>query len=298
MTKNTITKYREKSGLTQSALAEKLNVTRQTVSSWETGRTEPDIDSMTRMAEIFGIDMNALTGFSAAHTEIKRPIFEIFLGLAVVPAIAACFSGAGFDNIFTIWVLLFCSLVTVIPLACIAKSGDFTMLSGYDKNAEYNTTELRRMLYTICMHISCDTLAWEVILAFCAFGKMGKVVVVTVALAYVMDFLLSILIISKKYESRVYINKPNKPADKAFAGVSVPYIIMITAQCIILTLKCAIDERHGLAVAMCFAALIAETAWLLYEFAQNRNNSEYVPRNVLRYTVIAFGIVCTVLMLL
>ena len=36
-------------GLTQDALAGMLHVTRQTVSSWEIGRTEPDLDTLPRL---------------------------------------------------------------------------------------------------------------------------------------------------------------------------------------------------------------------------------------------------------
>lgn len=41
-----IKKFREEKGLTQDRLAATLNVTRQTLSSWETGRTQPDIDTL------------------------------------------------------------------------------------------------------------------------------------------------------------------------------------------------------------------------------------------------------------
>ena len=41
-----IKKLRTDKKLTQDALAEKINVTRQTISSWENGRTQPDIDML------------------------------------------------------------------------------------------------------------------------------------------------------------------------------------------------------------------------------------------------------------
>lgn len=45
-----IRKYREEKGMSQEELAQAMNVTRQTVSSWETGRTEPDIDTLHKIA--------------------------------------------------------------------------------------------------------------------------------------------------------------------------------------------------------------------------------------------------------
>ena len=46
--------------LTQDELAEKLFVTRQTVSNYETGKSRPDVDMLTRIAEILDTDVNTL----------------------------------------------------------------------------------------------------------------------------------------------------------------------------------------------------------------------------------------------
>lgn len=46
--------------LTQEQVAEKLNVTRQTVSSYESGRTRPDIDTLVRYSEIYGVELESL----------------------------------------------------------------------------------------------------------------------------------------------------------------------------------------------------------------------------------------------
>lgn len=53
--KSTIKKLRIEKGLTQDELAEKLNVTRQAVSNWENGKTQPDIETLTKLAEIFDV---------------------------------------------------------------------------------------------------------------------------------------------------------------------------------------------------------------------------------------------------
>ena len=49
-------------GLTQEQLAQQLSVTRQSVSSWELGRTEPDFETAGRLAEIFGTSVSSLLG--------------------------------------------------------------------------------------------------------------------------------------------------------------------------------------------------------------------------------------------
>ena len=53
-------KYRNQAGLSQDALAEKIFVSRQTISNWETGKNYPDINSLLRMSEVFGVSVDAL----------------------------------------------------------------------------------------------------------------------------------------------------------------------------------------------------------------------------------------------
>lgn len=58
---------RQEKGMTQSQAAEELGVTRQTVSSYESGRTRPDFDTLMRLAEIYGVSFeDVLLGNSRA----------------------------------------------------------------------------------------------------------------------------------------------------------------------------------------------------------------------------------------
>ena len=50
--------YRKK--LTQTQLAEKLNITDRAVSKWETGKSMPDSSIMLELCEILGITVNEL----------------------------------------------------------------------------------------------------------------------------------------------------------------------------------------------------------------------------------------------
>ena len=52
---NKINQLRKLSGMTQEQLAEKLNVSRQTISKWEKGLSIPDAEMLIRLAEILVI---------------------------------------------------------------------------------------------------------------------------------------------------------------------------------------------------------------------------------------------------
>lgn len=53
---------RKKIGMTQEQLANKLGVTRQTVSKWENGMSVPDADILTNMADVFDVTVSELLG--------------------------------------------------------------------------------------------------------------------------------------------------------------------------------------------------------------------------------------------
>lgn len=51
---------RKSKNLTQDDVAEKLNVTRQTVSKWETNQSKPDFDKILPLCDLYGISANEL----------------------------------------------------------------------------------------------------------------------------------------------------------------------------------------------------------------------------------------------
>lgn len=55
-----ILKLRKEKGLSQEEVAEKLNVTRQTVSKWETGESKPDFDKIIPLCDLFSITTEEL----------------------------------------------------------------------------------------------------------------------------------------------------------------------------------------------------------------------------------------------
>lgn len=51
---------RMRAGFTQEQAAEALLVSRQTISNWETGKTYPDIVSVVKMSDLYGVSLDAL----------------------------------------------------------------------------------------------------------------------------------------------------------------------------------------------------------------------------------------------
>ena len=60
--KDVLFELRKKNDLTQDELAEKLYVTRQAVSRWESGETTPNIETLKMLSKLYDVSINTLLG--------------------------------------------------------------------------------------------------------------------------------------------------------------------------------------------------------------------------------------------
>ena len=71
---SSLSEARKKKGLSQEAVAEKLGVSRQTISKWETDETLPDIRQSKRMAALYKLSLDQLIDFDLDVQDIQRAI--------------------------------------------------------------------------------------------------------------------------------------------------------------------------------------------------------------------------------
>ena len=57
---NQLMELRRRVGMTQEELAERVGVSRQTLSKWETGESSPDLDKAGRLARVFDVSLDTL----------------------------------------------------------------------------------------------------------------------------------------------------------------------------------------------------------------------------------------------
>lgn len=75
MFKDNLMELRKMSSMSQEELAEKIGVSRQTLSKYETGETLPDIEKCMALAEVFGVTIDDLVHYTK----------EDHLGLGIPP---------------------------------------------------------------------------------------------------------------------------------------------------------------------------------------------------------------------
>lgn len=71
---NSLSSARKKSGLSQEEVAEKLGVSRQTISKWELGETLPDIQQSKKLSVLYHMTLDELVDFDIEIKEIEEAI--------------------------------------------------------------------------------------------------------------------------------------------------------------------------------------------------------------------------------
>lgn len=72
-----IKKLREKEGLTQLEFAQKLNISNKTLSKYETNKSTPDYDTLTKIANYFKVSTDYLLGKDSENTKLDDALFKL-----------------------------------------------------------------------------------------------------------------------------------------------------------------------------------------------------------------------------
>jgi len=144
-----IKKLRNEKGLTQEKLAEKFNVSRRTVSRWETGSNIPDLDILIEMADYFNVDLRELLDGERKSEKMDKALEETVLKVAdysnyekrKITNIMRIYFTVGIIALIINFVLDFCELPetfwlgfaqgSCIGLALVAMILGLTSTSGY-----------------------------------------------------------------------------------------------------------------------------------------------------------------------
>lgn len=73
---DTLIHLRRKAGLSQQQLADSLGLSRSAIGMYETGKREPDMETLRMFSEFFGVDMNTLTSPQTAQDAELAELLE------------------------------------------------------------------------------------------------------------------------------------------------------------------------------------------------------------------------------
>ena len=73
MFKDNLIALRKMNGLSQEELAAKINVSRQTLSKYETGESLPDVEKCKQIADVFEVSLDDLVNYDSKNTGLGVP---------------------------------------------------------------------------------------------------------------------------------------------------------------------------------------------------------------------------------
>lgn len=73
---DTLLHLRRQAGLSQQALADATGLSRSAVGMYETGKREPDLETLRLLSEFFSVDMNTLTSPESAQNAELAELLE------------------------------------------------------------------------------------------------------------------------------------------------------------------------------------------------------------------------------
>ena len=117
-----IYELRKKANLSQEQLAEKVGVSRQTISKWELGETAPDIKQAQILSQIFNVSLDELTG-----NDTKEVIYEKVSNTEKLAGLII--------KVIKIWGIIILACV-VIAVVCIILFGNVREEGFAENNVE------------------------------------------------------------------------------------------------------------------------------------------------------------------
>lgn len=226
---------RKQNGISQEKLAEMVGVSRQAVTKWESGKSNPDTENLIRLAEIFGISLDELClGEIPKKPEAKIHIGGHILALLSLLIVAAYCTIGGITGNFDGEVLILL-IILAIPMHCfthlifwgMVKSGEFSMLAGYDSSVKYDTENMKRYVAGIDFMTGFETVSYLFIISATSLIVPEMELYGILLVGYIISYVAGILFIGYKYGDKIYCDPKDAKTAKRGMPSSVILIVLL-----------------------------------------------------------------------
>lgn len=232
-----LSELRRQNGISQEKLAEMVGVSRQAVTKWENGKSNPDTENLIRLAEIFGISLDELClGEIPKKPEAKIHIGGHILALISILILAAYCVIGGVTGNFNGEILILL-IILAIPMHCfthlifwgMVKSGEFSMLAGYDSAIKYDTENMKRYVAGIDFMTGFETVSYMFMISATALIVPELEIYGILLVGYIISYVAGIFFIGYKYGDKIYCDPKDAKAAKRGMPSSVILMVMLLA---------------------------------------------------------------------
>lgn len=200
---------RKMNNMTQDELAEKLRVSRQAISNWENGKTQPDYDILRELSVIFNQPIESILNNEIKETKTARKRNSVIpVASCMLSIIHFILSLIGYINPVGVMVsVMFASIVSLIMYFSFESSireRDFSMIAGHKKAYETDLPKYENQLRTMSFIVSCWALLLNVLYSILYFSEVDKQMTISMIFfaVFITGLVSSICIVSFKYKNR------------------------------------------------------------------------------------------------
>ena len=243
-----ISDYRKKQGISQEKLAELLGISRQAVTKWENEKTNPDTENLIRLSEVFGCSIDELCEKDEKKPEPKiNPISHILAAFSVLIVAAYCIFGGIMGNFHGGTLILL--IILAVPMHVfthliflgMVKSGDFTMLAGYDDKIKYNKDGMRRYLSGLDFFLGFTTSSYLFLMAISELMVPEFEIQPLLLFGYILSFVAGIFFMGYKFGDEIYEDPIDAKRAKRAMPSSVVMVVLlllsVIAFCLFFSMK-------------------------------------------------------------
>lgn len=214
MISKNIKALRMKSGASQEQMAKKMNVTRQTISNWENGKSIPDAEQLNQIASLYQTDVNKLMNEESSNECPKEGSNLIWILLLISNIVIAVASLVYTNNVHEGYVFkavlipagppILISLIVWFVLNNSLKSGDYNLIAGYNEKYDYNKPVLRKMVKFIQCYTILISFISNFVLAVLVFFPEYSSKYIYVFAIYLINLFAGIIYINVRYKESLY----------------------------------------------------------------------------------------------
>lgn len=280
---------RAREGVTQEQLAERLDVSRQSVSKWESGASYPEMDTLIKLCDMFHTDMDTLlrgsveqslsedtAGYDRFMTAYARKIAGGVSAIIAGAAIAALSAARGIPDMVGAAILLLVIAVAVVVFIASGMEEEHFRKKHPTIPDFYTEAQKERFRRRYIWYIAggVGAILFGLVLMVLAFtvlpekepyeSYIGALFLLIVACA--VFFLVYGGMLEDKYDIPRY-NRQNNPTEedkeRRRRAVTACALIMILATAVFLTIGLGWDRWESAAVIYPVGGVLCGAAWLL-----------------------------------
>lgn len=235
-----ITRFRKEKELSQEKVAERMEVSRQAVTKWESNISKPSSDNLIKLAELLGVSVDVLLG-NCEYGNTGDPksvkigkVSWVLIGISIACVIAYIVVSnllAGFS-----FGTLLCAFIICVPIQLFLhiyfsnaiNNNSYTGIAGFSDKIEYNYSEVKKLLLQMDLQIGMSSSVYIFLICAIDCAQLSipwiNALLLTV---YILNFIAIILFNNYRFIDKIYCNEADKKRSMKGIPIIIIYFILV-----------------------------------------------------------------------